>query len=371
MKICHLADTHLGGGAAHSRRATSGLTERQEDIIRSFVEVIDKIIAIKPDVVIHAGDIFDSVRPLNRLIAVAAEQLHRLAAVNKIPTVIISGNHDAPKQPHIGAALDIFRHIENLHIACKSELEIFKIGPASLFALPHCLTTDILKAELSRCKPEPKSEYNMLILHGVAAGMPEFSMADLGEQELPLETMAEFDYTALGHYHNCCQVGPRAWYAGSSERLSQSERESEKGFLEVDLGPLEVRFHPVKTRPMLDLAVIDASEKRGDELVEIIRQKVEAAGAADKIVRLKIKEVSEETLKTMPVSILSDLKQKAFSLNISFERSKGEEELPAFGRAGIGNLDVGFVEFIESVDLTGFDRERIKREALKYLASDN
>jgi DNA repair exonuclease SbcCD nuclease subunit len=85
-------------------------------------------------------------------------------------------------------------------------------------------------------------------MHGVAAGMPEFSMADLGEQELPVDLMDRFDYTALGHFHNYCQVGKRAWYAGSTERLSQAERDTAKGFLEIDLDPLTVKFHQVHTR---------------------------------------------------------------------------------------------------------------------------
>ncbi len=149
MKICHLADSHLGAGENFTKRGKSGLTLRQEDIINSFIEAVDKIIEEKPDICIHAGDIFHVVRPTNKIIAVASEQLHRLAEIHKIPTVIISGNHDAPKQPHIGAALDIFEHIENLYISAGAGLKTFEIGDTKLFALPRCLTTKIQKEELS------------------------------------------------------------------------------------------------------------------------------------------------------------------------------------------------------------------------------
>jgi len=372
MRICHLSDSHLGAGALHSKRGESGLTRRQEDVIRTFVEAVDRIVDIRPDICIHSGDIFDSVRPLNRIIALAGEQLHRLADRHGIPTVIITGNHDAPKQPHLGAALDIFRHIKNLHVASRSRLEVFEVSSGCrVYALPHCLTADLQKQELVRCVPDSSSGCNILVMHGVAAGMPEFSMADLGEQELPLDIMGRFDYTALGHFHNYCQVAPRAYYAGSTERLSQAERGVGKGFIEVTVEPFAVAFHKVQAREMVDLPVISAVGKRGDELAALIREHVEKVDSRNKIVRLKVQDVSEETLKTLPAGVINDLKQESFSLNITFEKEKTESAEYEFGRSGIGRLDTGFVEFLNSVDLKGFDKERLISEALRYLSLES
>ena len=368
MKICHLADTHLGAGSNHPARGSSGLTLRQEDIINAFVEAVDRIIDIKPDVCIHAGDLFDSVRPLNKIIAIAGLQLHRLAEQHGIPTIVISGNHDAPKQPHIGAALDIYRQIDNLYISAGTGLEKFVIGDCKFFALPHCLTTEIQKQQLQQCVPDSDFDHNVMIAHGVASGMPEFSMADLGEQELPVEAFQPFDYVALGHFHNYAQVAPRAFYAGSTERLSQSERGAAKGFVEVALEPFNVQFHTVKSREMVDVQAIDASGKRGDQLVALIREKLEALDASDKIVRINVEKVSAETMKTIPAETLAELKQRSFALNIRFEREKTEGEDSRFGRSAIGRLDEAFVEYLKSIDLEGFDRDRLEREALKYLS---
>jgi len=372
MKICHLGDTHLGAGGNHPRRGASGLTLRQEDIIATFIEAIDKIIALKPDICIHAGDLFDSVRPLNRILAIAGEQLHRLAEVHGIPTVIISGNHDAPKQPHVGAPLDIYKQIDNLYVASTGRLEIFHIDDVVLFALPHCLTGALLQEELARCIPDPSARHNIFIGHGVAAGMPEFAMADLGEQEIAMESLDHFDYVALGHFHNFCQVGPRAWYCGSSERLSQAERSADKGFAVVTLDPFEVKLHTVHAREMVDIKPIDATGKRGDQLAEIIREQVTAVGSADKIVRIKIEGVTEETLKTIPAEVITTLKQNSFALDVSFQRAVTDEHSPAdaFGRTAIGRLDRVFMEFLETVELDGFDRERLKNEAAKYLSTE-
>ena len=370
MRICHLSDSHLGAGEGHPRRGASGLTLRQEDIISGFIRAVDQIIELKPDACIHSGDLFHVVRPLNRIMAIAGEQLYRLASEANIPTVIISGNHDAPKQPHIGAALEVYRHIDNLYISCGTRLETFDIKGARFFALPHCLTTQIQKDELAKCAPHPSVQLNVLIMHGVASGMPEFSMADLGEQELPLEVMERFDYTALGHFHNYCRVANRTYYAGSTERLSQSERESAKGFVEVTLRPFAVKFHEVACRPMVDLEPIDARGRRGDELAAILSEQLARLDSSDKIVRIKVNGVSDETLKTIPADVIADLKQKAFALDISFEKQKTDEEQTGFGRSAIGRLDTGFCRYLETVDLTGLDMERLKQMALTYLSEE-
>lgn len=367
MRICHLADTHLGAGENHPVRGERGLTLRQEDIVVSFIEAIDKIIALKPDICIHAGDIFDTVRPQNRILAIAGEQLYRLAEEAGIPTVVITGNHDAPKQPHSAAALDIFRHIRNLHIASNSRLTIFEIGGAKIYALPHCLTTEIQKEELAKAIPDPSAKHNLLIMHGVAAGMPEFSMLDLGEQEFPIDVMTRFDYVALGHYHNYCQVGPTAWYSGSTERLSQDERGVGKGFIELTLAPLSIRFHEVNTRPMLAVQSINVAGKRGDQVAQMLEEKLSEIGSEDKIIRVQLEGATPEMLQTMPGERIAALRQKSFALDIRIEKEKSDEPAAAFGRSAIGRLDTSFLAYLEQADLQGLDRERLKREALRYL----
>jgi len=302
--------------------------------------------------------------------AIAGEQLHRLAEREAIPTVIIAGNHDAPKQLHHGSALQVFEHIDNLYISARSKLEIFDIGPARFFALPHCLTPRILSEQLSLCQPSGAVQFNILVMHGVAAGMPEFSMADLGEQEVPIDLLEGFDYVALGHYHNHTQVAAKAYYAGATERLSQAEREHSKGFVIVDLKPFKVAFREVHCREMISLPVIDATGKRGDQVAAIIKEILDNIDSSDKIVRLKVEGVSEETLKTIPVNVITELKQKSYSLDLSFEREKAADETQQFGRSAIGRLDAGFLKFLQTADLRGFDRERLEKEALEYLADE-
>jgi hypothetical protein len=130
-----------------------------------------------------------------------------------------------------------------------------------------------------------------------------------------------------------------------------------------------VQYHQVKSREMVDIQPIDATGKRGDQLVALIRDKLDALDASDKIVRVNVEKVSAETMKTIPADTMAELKQKSFALNIRFEREKTEDDNSQFGRSAIGRLDDAFVEYLKSVDLEGFDRDRLEREALKYLAT--
>ena len=65
---------------------------------------------------------------------------------------------------------------------------------------------------------------------------------------------------------------------------------------------------------------------------------------------------------------LAELKQKAYALDIRFEKEK-DEAAERLDRPAIGQLDKSFVQFLEEVDLADFDRERLIREALKYLTA--
>lgn len=366
MRLCHVSDSHLGAGGNHPRKAESGLTVRQEDILAAFVRAIDRIIELNPDLCIHSGDLFHQVRPLNTIIARAGEQLHRLAVQAGIPTVIITGNHDAPRQTHIGPALDIYRQIDNLLVATESRLHRFDFDQVAVWALPHCLTATEQKKALSDCRPDEGKRHNILVLHGAVEGMPEFSMAELGEQEIERSLLEKFDYTALGHYHNHVSVAERAFYAGSTERLSQAERESPKGLLEVNLEPFEVVFHDLPVRPMIDLPGIDASGQRGDELGQRLEKQLAEIGTEDKIIRVTVSGVSAETMATLPEDLLRRLKEKSFQLDVRFEKEVPDDTV-AFGDAVGQTLDHKLAEFVRSAETEGFETERLVNRATELL----
>ena len=174
MRIVHFADNHLGAGSL----------QREQDILDSFASAIDKIIELKPDLVINAGDLFHVVRPTNKILAFAAEQLYRMGHEAAIPTVIITGNHDAPKQMRMGAAIEIFKDFDNVYPIYGFSYERINIKGVSISCVPHCLTSEFLNREMEKISVDPNADYNILVLHGIAEKMDEFRMAQLAEQEL-------------------------------------------------------------------------------------------------------------------------------------------------------------------------------------------
>ncbi len=360
MRICHFADNHLGAG--NDRRA--------EDILDAFEVAIDRIIALKPDLVINAGDLFHMVRPTNKIIAFASDQLHRLGREAGLPTVIITGNHDAPKQPQVGAALSIFRKFENIHIICDSKYEQIRIGDCAISAVPHCLTTEILKVELEKIKPDESARYNILILHGVVGGIEAFKMAQLSEQEISEKYFRlGFDYVALGHYHNYTEVESNCFYSGSTERLSQSEAEAAKGFIEADFdAPKDnwIKFHEIPTRKMIDLPILKAESNSAEDIMAQIEKAVTEQKPEDKIVRIKVTDIPEEVYRALPFDRIAQLKEQAFSLDIKFEKLEKDAN-DMYADLNLGRLDDAFGKFLETKKIKKSDRDQLLKQGVGYL----
>ena len=87
MKILHIADSHLGY-SAYRRATPDGINQREIDTYNSFKQFVDYTVTSEPDLILHAGDLFDSVRPNNRAITFAVNQILRISK-SKIPFVVI------------------------------------------------------------------------------------------------------------------------------------------------------------------------------------------------------------------------------------------------------------------------------------------
>ena len=94
MKIVHLADTHLGLSAFSRIDPETGMNLREQLIYNNFLAAIDRIIAIRPDALVHAGDLFHQVKPKTRAYTTALDALARLHEA-RIPMIVVAGNHAA------------------------------------------------------------------------------------------------------------------------------------------------------------------------------------------------------------------------------------------------------------------------------------
>ena len=85
MKLLHTADWHLG--------AKLGRYDRMEDHRAALRGLLDVAASERPDLIVHAGDLFDAYRPPYPALQLGVTALQRLARI--APTVVISGNHDS------------------------------------------------------------------------------------------------------------------------------------------------------------------------------------------------------------------------------------------------------------------------------------
>src|SRR4030066_2525644 len=122
MKFIHISDSHLGAATLGRKLSLAGINQREEDICQVFAFAIDRILELKPDFVLHSGDLFHSVRPSNRIIDFALRQFLKLSQA-QIPTVIISGNHDSPKQRALGSIYSIFEVFPHIYPVYKGKYE--------------------------------------------------------------------------------------------------------------------------------------------------------------------------------------------------------------------------------------------------------
>lgn len=260
MLLLHFSDTHLGF-QAFDRVTDAGVNAREQDVYDAFERVVDRALDIRPDVVIHSGDFFHRPSPSNRALTFGLEQLRRLCDA-RIPVVVLAGNHETPKTIYNSPILRALRSLDCVHPIFGETWETFEFDGVAVHGVPHINDNRLLLAELERLQPVA-GKFNILLLH-TSLGK-RFLMEEYGEQVFPAEfeaKLGDFQYVALGHWHNVQRINlhPNAWYAGSTERLSDTEIGSEKGFLLLDISAdhtCSVTFEAVPTRPWLKWELYD------------------------------------------------------------------------------------------------------------------
>ena len=367
MRIVHISDTHLGF-SAYSKLDPEGLNQREADFYDAFKQAIDKTLELRPDAVLHSGDLFDTVRPQNRAIDFALRQLLRLSEAG-IETVLISGNHSTPKLRETGNIFRIFEHLEHVHPVHEAGATKIVIGELSVFAVPHS-TTPSLGEIVSRTKPSGDTAANVLVLHAGILGSNKYKMDEFNEQNVPLGQLADgWDYVALGHFHEHDKVRDRIYYSGSTERLSFSEADQEKGVVEVDLAAHKVKFHPLKVRDMLDMEPIDAAGMASSEILREARDRISSASIDQKLVRLVVRNVAPEAYKSLDVSALRRLGSSALHFELKIDRVEADG-MKEVADTQIGLLADEFRKYVASLEMADAKKQRLIEMGMPYLERD-
>ena len=238
LRIIHTADVHLGARHDDLGEQASAQRERQ---FAAFAATVDLAIAEKADLVLIAGDLFDSNMQPRRSVERVAAQLKRLAT-GSIRTVIVPGTHDVYDRSSIYRAYDLKALAGStpdddwvtvltpdrprIHLqAC----DVVVHGP--VFATkraPHSPLRDVDVAA-----HRATATWQVGVLHGSVAipGKTDRDDVVITTEEIGASGL---DYLALGHWHSARQAKNGATtyaYAGAPEPVALNQDRAGKVLL--------------------------------------------------------------------------------------------------------------------------------------------
>lgn len=273
LRLLHTADWHLG------KRLVG---ESRYDEFGEFLDwLIDTIAHHQVNVLVVAGDVFDTMTPSNKAQELYYRFLARLNHTGCRHAIIVAGNHDSPSL--LDAPKHLFRHF-NIHVVGTASEnladELFVLddddGRPTLIvaAVPYLRDKDIRKsafddslaqkeratvqgiyahyhALVNLCKEtqnqllkEHDRPVPLLATGHLFATGASVSASDDGMRELYVGTLGQigadcfdgFDYVALGHIHREQMVAKHAHirYSGSPMSMGFGESGQDKKVLLVD-----------------------------------------------------------------------------------------------------------------------------------------
>lgn len=253
MRILHTSDWHIG-------RTFFG-----ESVSENLRSVLDRLVNIinehGVDVVVVAGDVFDSTMPAAGaydLLTDVLVKLHEAGAT----VILTSGNHDSAARLRFQSR---WARASGIHVIATPDLAFEAVELADAFGPVHFYGVPYLEPALIRHidgAPESRTQAavmqwateqardhladfparSMLIAHCFAAGVPQTANAEDIERDLtaggldvvPLESLSGFDYVALGHIHGRAELAPNIRYSGAPLHYSFSEAGAPRGAWLID-----------------------------------------------------------------------------------------------------------------------------------------
>ena len=237
LRLLHTADVHLG--ARHTDLGEQAAAQRERQFA-AFRTAVDLAITEKVDVVLIAGDLFDSNTQPKRSVERVVAELGRLVAA-KIRTVIIPGTHDVYDRASIYRVHDLAALAGSMadddlvtvltpdrpsvHLAA---CDVIVHGP--VFATkraPHSPLRDL------KVVGGAGATWHIGIVHG------SLSIPDKTDRDEVVFTREEIeatglDYLALGHWHSAQQgtAGSTTWaYSGAPEPVAVTQDGAGKALL--------------------------------------------------------------------------------------------------------------------------------------------
>jgi len=368
VKIIHFSDTHLGYNDLDILDENN-INQREADFYDAFSQVVEQIKEIKPDYIIHTGDLFHRSSPSNRALTFAMQQFNILNDLD-IPFILIAGNHSTPRTNLSSPILKIFEEFKNIHVSFDQEYKKIEFDDVIFHTLPHM--NDDSKA-LSQIELSEENindaKKNIMMLHCSVGAW--YLMQEYGEWVYPSDKEYIFDkmdYVALGHWHGFGAVSVKGtkqkysnvYYSGSTERTSLNDKRNSKGFIELileDDKDIHIEYKEINIRP-IKVYEIDCDD------YENSKEALDVSDIQDAIVDVKLKNLSALQSIDIPNKDIKELFETAMSVSIKREFKRSSSESSADDIEAV-SLEEYFLEHLkeDSVD-TQYDSLKLKVKEL-------
>jgi len=329
VTILHFSDTHLGYNDLDILDKNN-INQREADFYDAFSQVVEQIKEIKPDYIIHTGDLFHRSSPSNRAITYALEKFNEIDSLN-IPFILIAGNHSTPRTNLSSPILKIFENFKNIYVSYSQQYKKIEFNNIIFHTLPHMNDDTTALSQIELCEENiDVTKKNIMMLHCSVGAW--YLMQEFGEWVYPTNKeyiFSKMDYVALGHWHGFGSVGKHenVYYSGSTERTSLNDKRNEKGFILLDikddlLNTLNIEYKQISIRPIVQKQIncedykntilnIDTSNTK-DAIVEVKLTNLLVLQSID----ISNKEIKELFPDAMSISIKREFKKTANNTSV-------------------------------------------------------
>jgi len=363
MRVAAIGDAHLG--RSYYPATVDGVNQRERDFEGSFEAAVELALAQSPDLVVWLGDVFDHPRPTYRSFCVAQRALKKIRD-HGATLVAITGNHDTPRLPGTGSPYSaLAAGFPEMHWAHRMGYERFELPGLVVHAVPQMMTAEATLEALDEADRRRSVDCsNLLLAHPLVPTVPRL-YADINEIEVD-ERHLRADLVLLGHYHVHRRVRPTVWYAGSTDTFSFADDPAEaKGVAVLDTDTGVCCHVPLAgQRPLVTLEAVAALGLSPAEVQAAVLERVSAVEAGA-VARLYVENVDPDAWRLIELDAVRSAGAAALHLKIEprFSDTTAFVELP-----DLDAMPARWDRYLEDQDLTGYDRDRIKKLGHDYLS---
>jgi exonuclease SbcD len=266
-RILHTADWHLGARLVEQ--------ERTDEHTHFLAWLLHEMELLRPDLLVIAGDVFDSANPPQTALAQYYSFLAGVVDRTKTEVLVLGGNHDSALT--LNAPRELLRSLRIRVVGAAPEDPadgLLQSADTVVCAVPYLRERDVRQAAAGQTFEQVAAEIREgLVRHyrralerarsvagdraivatghltavGANASASERPMHIGGLGAVPTDCFDGFAYVALGHFHRPQCVGSdRIRYSGSPLALGFDEADSAKEVTVIDVSaPDQVVIQPV------------------------------------------------------------------------------------------------------------------------------